>query len=448
MGLEGDRGGARRPRRGLEGRLIRTSGTCVILGERADHALLEPLQALFVAERAATCGLDPDRVDGHPVAGSEDAGIDDVRPRSRHRAGNGGEQADVIGRVERHLRCVPGPVDAGLDQGPPVPALHEAGVALLHRAVGGQPIGSGEPGLEVRDVGLGPVREAGTQGLPGLRHARVAVLGLAAARQNGLGAVVEHAQERSFPRGHAPRPNGGDVGGGQNQQEPETLERTDPADEIVDGARIVRVALERGHAEQEMPADQPGGGLDLVGREFQPGGDLARDLGADFRVVPAPPLRDIVQQQREIEHIAHPQLVNERAGERQLVGQGASLDRGEHADGTDAVLVDRVDVIEIELGLRHDAAEIRQKATHHAGLVHHPQDLFGIAPVGEDRAEGAVGLRVVAHRCGDQPVALVDQAQRGRMNVAAFGLRPAKDRHEAHRALAEGAFADRRDAPA
>ena len=113
-----------------------------------------------------------------------------------------------------------------------------------------------------------------------------------------------------------------------------------------------------------------------------------------------------------------------------------------------AVLVDRVDVIEIELGLRHDAAEIWKKAPHHAGLVHHPKDLFGIAPVGEDRAEGAVGLRVVAHRCGDQPVALVDQAERCRMNVAALGLRPAKDRHEAHRALAEGAFADRRDAPA
>ena len=177
----------------------------------------------------------------------------------------------------------------------------------------------------------------------------------------------------------------------------QALQRTDPADEIVDGARIVRVALERGHAEQEMPADQPGGGLDLVGREFQPGGDLVRDLGADLRVVATPPLGNIVQQQSEIEHIAHPQLVNEGAGERQLVGQGASLDRSEHADGTDAVLVDRVDVIEIELGLRHDAAEIRKKATHHAGLVHHPQDLFGIAPVGEDRAEGAVGLRVVAH---------------------------------------------------
>ena len=224
-------------------------------------------------------------------------------------------------------------------------------------------------------------------------------------------------------------------------------ERT-PADEIVDGARIVGVALERRHAEEQVPADQPDHGLDLVRREVQPSGDLAPDFGAFLRVIAAPPLRDIVQQQREIEHIAHPQLMNERAGERQLVGIVAPLDRAEHANGADAVLVHRVDVVEVELSLPHDAAEVRQEAAHHAGLVHHPQDLLGVALVGEDRAEGAVRLRVVAHRCRDQPVALVDQAERGRMNVAAFGLGPAEDGDEARRALAERVLADRRDAPA
>ena len=141
MRLKGDRGGARRPRRGIEGRVICASGNCAVLGKSADHALLESLQPLFVANRAAICGLKPDRVDGHSVAGREDSGIDDVRTRRRHRAGNGCEQADVIGRVQRHLRRFPGPIDAGLDQGPPAPALHEAGVALLHPAVGGQPVG-------------------------------------------------------------------------------------------------------------------------------------------------------------------------------------------------------------------------------------------------------------------------------------------------------------------
>ena len=165
-------------------------------------------------------------------------------------------------------------------------------------------------------------------------------------------------------------------------------------------------------------------------------------------MVAAPPLRDVMQQQREVEHVAHPQLVNERAGERQLVGQSAPLDRAEHADSADAVLVHRVDVVEVELGLPHDAPEIRQEAAHHAGLVHHPQDLLGVALVGEDRAEGAVRLRVVAHRRGDEPVALVDQPERRRVDVAAFRLRPAEDRHETHRALSERVLADRRDAPA
>ena len=155
-----------------------------------------------------------------------------------------------------------------------------------------------------------------------------------------------------------------------------------------------------------------------------------------------------MQEQREIERIAHPHRANERAGERQIVDESAALDGGEHADGTDAVLVDRVDVIEVVLGLRHDAPEIRQEAAEHAGLVHHPKNLLRIAPIGEDRAKGAVGLGIVAHRRGDQAMALVDQPQRGRMDVAALGLRPAEDRHEAHRALAEGALAGCGDAPA
>ena len=140
--------------------------------------------------------------------------------------------------------------------------------------------------------------------------------------------------------------------------------------------------------------------------------------------------------------------MNEGAGERQLIGERAALDGGEHADGADAVLVDRVDVIVVVLGLRHDATEIRQEATHHARLVHHSQDPFRIAPVGEDRAEGAVGLGIVAYLCGDQTVTLVDQSRSGRMDVAAFGLGATEDCYEAHRSLTERTLIDRRDTPA
>ena len=55
--------------------------------------------------------------------------------------------------------------------------------------------------------------------------------------------------------------------------------------------------------------------------------------------------------------------------QRMVLGKLSGLDLGQQADRPDGVLVDRVHVIHVVLGLRHDAAEIRHEAAEHAGFV-------------------------------------------------------------------------------
>ncbi len=74
----------------------------------------------------------------------------------------------------------------------------------------------------------------------------------------------------------------------------------------------------------------------------------------------------------------------------------AALDLGEHADAAQQMLVDRVVMIHVELHHRDDAAEIRNEAAEHAGLVHAPQHDLGVLLRGQDLEEEPVGLRVVA----------------------------------------------------
>ena len=92
--------------------------------------------------------------------------------------------------------------------------------------------------------------------------------------------------------------------------------------------------------------------------------------------------------------------MEDAVGERMLVAEAPGLDLGEHADRADEVLVDRVVMVHVELHHRDDAAEIRDEAAEHAGLVHPPQHHLGRVLRGQDVEEEPVRLRVVAQRSG------------------------------------------------
>ena len=75
----------------------------------------------------------------------------------------------------------------------------------------------------------------------------------------------------------------------------------------------------------------------------------------------------------------------------------------QYSDRADGVLVDRVDVIEAVLHLRDDAAELRQEAAEHAGLVHPPERVLRVLARGQDRHEQGVRRGRFAQLRADPP---------------------------------------------
>src|SRR4029079_14930152 len=106
--------------------------------------------------------------------------------------------------------------------------------------------------------------------------------------------------------------------------------------------------------------------------------ELERDLGADFAMVAAPALRDIVKQDGDVENAARGDLLDDRGGDRMVLLELASVARREEADRPDRVLVDGIMVVHVELHLRDDAAEVGHEAAEHARFVHPAKHMFGM----------------------------------------------------------------------
>ena len=95
-------------------------------------------------------------------------------------------------------------------------------------------------------------------------------------------------------------------------------------------------------------------------------------------MIPAAPLGDIVQQHGHIEHAPRHHLTQDHSGERMVFPKHALFDACQQADGADAMLIHRIMVVHIELHLRHDATEIRYKASEHCRLIHPAQHRFRV----------------------------------------------------------------------
>ncbi len=89
----------------------------------------------------------------------------------------------------------------------------------------------------------------------------------------------------------------------------------------------------------------------------------------------------------------------------------AALDAGQKSDHADQMLVDGEVMIHVELHHRHHAAEVGDEMAEHARLVHAAQGQFGIAGVGQQPHEHAVGRRAVAQAVIDAPEIGADLAQ-------------------------------------
>jgi hypothetical protein len=93
------------------------------------------------------------------------------------------------------------------------------------------------------------------------------------------------------------------------------LGRLDGVGQVEDGLGIVDIALERGLAQQQVMQHQPGDHFGLLGGQAERGPTSAR-FGAEFGMVAAAALGDIVQQHADIKRAAGLQMIDQAGGDR------------------------------------------------------------------------------------------------------------------------------------
>ena len=154
-------------------------------------------------------------------------------------------------------------------------------------------------------------------------------------------------------------------------------------------------------------------------------------------MVAAAPLGDVVEQHRDIDNAPRDDLVENRGRERMVGAQFTLLDPREQADRTDAVLVDGVVVVHVELHLRDDTAEIGHEPAEYGGFVHPAQHRFGVSVRRQHLHEQRIGPRIAPDFCADQPGVAVRRAHRLRVDLKAMFVGQRKDLDQANRVLPE-----------
>ena len=115
-------------------------------------------------------------------------------------------------------------------------------------------------------------------------------------------------------------------------------------------------------------------------------------------MVAAAALGDVVQQHREIQRTARLQVIDQAGGDRRDLRQFAALQRVQHADRLDRVLVDGEHVVGVELHLPDDARPVGNETAEEAGLVHDRQPARAVG-----MRAGAMTLRLLAaHQVHEQ----------------------------------------------
>ncbi len=254
-----------------------------------------------------------------------------------------------------------------------------------------------------------------------------------------LGQVVERPDELALPLGPDAGTDRADIDHGKDGQKAESLGALHLSHEVVDGLGVGKVALEGGVADQEMMAHQPGDGIGFARIQPEAGAQLAGDLLAEDRMIALPPLGDVVEQHRDIEHAARADLPEQRGGERVVLGQFTALDRRQKPDRADGMLVDRVVMIHIELHLRDDAAEVGDEAAEDIGLVHPAQHQLGMVAGGQYVEKQGVGRWVVADLL-DQPCIAGRRSHRTRVDFELLVSGECEQLEQSARILAEEAL--------
>ena len=216
------------------------------------------------------------------------------------------------------------------------------------------------------------------------------------------GACMQVVEQGGLPRIPTRRIGPAHVGDSQQIQIVEADPGADHVREFLDDLRVVDVLVLCGVRHHEMLAHQPGHQFGIEGREVVPQAERVRVLGAEFRMVAAAALGDVVEQAGKIQQLRLGQLCVHLVAARAFVDMSLEGEATHVADHHQDMFVHRIHMKQIELHQAGDGMECRQIARQNAVSVHTSRSVGQAVALAEYLDEQCPGADVVAQPSVDQ----------------------------------------------
>ncbi len=192
--------------------------------------------------------------------------------------------------------------------------------------------------------------------------------------------------------------------------------------EFIDHVGIADIPLLRRRRQRQVMQDQPGHGPGLVlAHAVFEAKSLGID-GAEFGVIAAASLRDIVKKARQVGDFRLFQRLHDAAAVREFVIEAGQRETPQVADHEQRVFVDRVGMEQVVLHAAHDSAERGNVQPQDAVQVHAAQFVGHAGRRAQDRQEQPVVARILAELLVDQVQVAPDQADRPGADAADVGV--------------------------
>ena len=346
--------------------------------------------------------MDPEAVQDQPLGQRMDLGRADLQALAGQGPGQLVEDAGGhrLGRPHGHLQR--GRVGLVAGRRP-----HAAGLQVVQQAqVGGRLLGrrgaevTGGQGVDVpRIPGLvGLAAEAGADLVPLALEEVIGRRGGAVAGKLLHGPMVKVGQHLRLPAVPDVGADRAQVGGGEHVEHLQQLGRADLHGETDDQVLVAGVAAEGQVVHPQVLVDEELDGLRLVRLQAQPPAGLLGDLQADLAVVFQQPLAQVVDQQGQVQEVLVLQPAIDAPHRPRVVQQPlGELDRA------DAMLIDRVLVILVELQQAAGTGEIGQKPLQDRHVVQVAEQRAQAAGMGQQGKEMPAGLRAAGVAASGPP---------------------------------------------
>ncbi len=166
-----------------------------------------------------------------------------------------------------------------------------------------------------------------------------------------------------------------------------------------------------------MVLDDPADQVHPLALDAKPLAGRAGGAGAGLLLAPDPALAGVVQQHGQEQGFRIGDQREHRRRKRMVLLEPSRGDVGDHPNGPERVLVDRIGVVHVELHLGDHPAELRDEPAQHPGFVHQGQGAVGALAPRQHVQEGLDRLRIAPQLRRDQPVRAGDRGEGVRMQV-------------------------------